>query len=62
MNTMMTYAVIAYNLCLPHKYSLNAFVAKVLGHSNLNTRLHYSAIHVEHLKKKRKLVWSVLAA
>jgi integrase len=56
------YAVIAYNLCLPHKYSLNAFVAKVLGHSNLGTRLHYSAIHVEHLKKKHKFVWSVIAA
>jgi Telomere resolvase len=56
------YAVIAYNLCLPHKYSLNAFVAKVLGHSNLSTSLHYSAIHVEHLKKKHKFVWSVIAA
>jgi integrase len=56
------YAVIAHNLCLPHKYSLNAFVAKVLGHSSLGTSLHYSAIHVEHLKKKHKFVWSVIAA
>jgi Telomere resolvase len=56
------YAVIAYNLCLPHKYSLNAFVANVLGHSNLGTSLHYSTIHVEHLKKKHKFIWSIIAA
>jgi integrase len=52
------YAVIAHHSCLPHKYSLNAFVAKVLGHSSLGTSLHYSAIHVEHLKKKHKFIWS----
>eukprot|EP00953_Heterococcus_sp_UTEX-ZZ885_P013685 7814-Heterococcus_DN1.PRE.2 len=54
------YAVIAYNLCLPHKCSLNAFVSRVLGHSNLGTSLHYSAIHVERLKKKHKFVWSAI--
>jgi integrase len=55
------YAVIAHNLCLPHKYSLNAFVSRVLGHSNLGTSLHYSAIHVEHLKRKHKFIWSAIA-
>jgi integrase len=55
------YAVIAHNACLPHKYSLNAFVAKVLGHTSLGTSLHYSAIHVEHLKKKHKFIWSAIA-
>jgi Telomere resolvase len=49
------YAVIAYNLCLPHKYSLNAFVSRVLGHSSLGTNLHYSAIHVKRLKKKTQI-------
>jgi Telomere resolvase len=55
------YAVIAHNCCLPHRYSMNAFVAKVLGHASLGSSLHYCCIHVEHLKKKHKFIWSVLA-
>ena len=55
------YAVISYNACLPHKYSMNAFVSKVLGHSSLGTSLHYSAIHVQGLKKRHKFVWSAIA-
>jgi Telomere resolvase len=55
------YAVIAYNVCLPHEYSLNAFVDKVLGHSSLGTSLHCSSLHVEHLKKRHNFVWSVIA-
>jgi Telomere resolvase len=45
-----TYAVIAHNCCLPHRYSQNAFVAKVLGHSGLGSSLHYCCIHVKNLK------------
>jgi integrase len=55
------YAVIAHNCCLPHRYSLNAFVAKVLGHASLGSSLHYCCIHVEKLKKKHKFTWSVIA-
>jgi Telomere resolvase len=53
------YAVIAYNL--PHRYSLNAFVAKVLGHSSLGSSLHYCCIHVEKLKRKHLFTWSAIA-
>lgn len=45
------YVVICYNACLPHRYSMNAFVSRVLGHSSLGSSLHYSAIHVESSKK-----------
>jgi integrase len=55
------YAVIAHNCCLPHRYSQNAFVAKVLGHASLSSSLHYCCIHVENLKKRHKFVWTALA-
>jgi Telomere resolvase len=55
------YAVIAHNCCLPHRYSQNAFVAKVLGHAGLGSSLHYCCIHVENLKKRHKFVWAALA-
>jgi integrase len=55
------YAVIAHNCCLPHRYSLNAFVAKVLGHASLGSSLHYCCIHLEGLKKKHKFTWSAIA-
>jgi hypothetical protein len=55
------YAVISHNCCLPHRYSQNAFVAKVLGHASLGSSLHYCCIHVENLKKRHKFVWTALA-
>lgn len=55
------YAVIAHNCCLPHRYSLNAFVAKVLGHASLGSSLHYCCTHVERLHKRHKFVWKALA-
>jgi integrase len=55
------YAVVCYNACLPHKYSTNAFVSKVLGHTGLGSSLHYSAIHVEGMKKRHKFVWTAIA-
>eukprot|EP00953_Heterococcus_sp_UTEX-ZZ885_P006020 3715-Heterococcus_DN1.PRE.1 len=55
------YAVIAHNCCLPHRYSLNAFVAKVLGHSSLGSSLHYCCIHAEKLKRKHRFTWSAIA-
>lgn len=55
------YAVIAHSCCLPHRYSLNAFVAKVLGHASLGSSLHHCCIHVERLHKRHKFVWQALA-
>jgi hypothetical protein len=55
------YSVVCYNACLPHRYSMNAFVSRVLGHTGLGSSLHYSAIHVEGLKKRHKFVWSAIA-
>jgi Telomere resolvase len=55
------YGVIAHNCCLPHRYSLNAFVAKVLGHASLGSSLHYCSIHVEKLKRKHRITWSAVA-
>jgi hypothetical protein len=55
------YAVIAHSCCLPHRYSQNAFVAKVLGHSSLGSSLHYCCNHVEGLKKRHKFVWCAIA-
>lgn len=55
------YAVVAHNCCLPHRFSQNAFVAKVLGHSSLGSSLHYCCIHVENLRKRHKFVWAALA-
>jgi integrase len=54
------YAVVCYNACLPHRYSMNAFVSRVLGHSSLGSSLHYSAIHEEGLKKRHKFVWTAI--
>jgi Telomere resolvase len=55
------YAVIAHNACLPHRYSQNAFVAKVLGHATLASSLNYCCICVKNLKKRHKFVWAALA-
>ena len=55
------YAVLVYHACLPHKYSLNAFIAKVLGHTSLSSSLHYCCIHVENLKKRHKFAWAAIA-
>jgi Telomere resolvase len=51
------YAVIAFNAALPHRFSLNAFIAKVLGHEHLSNSISYSAIHIEGLQRKHKFVW-----
>jgi Telomere resolvase len=55
------YAAVVYNCCLPHKYSLNAFVARVLGHATLGSSLNYCNIHVEGLKKRHKFAWAAIA-
>ena len=41
------YAAVCYDPCLPHRYSLNAFVSRVLRYSSSGSSLHYSAKHVE---------------
>ena len=46
-NLRSIYAVIAHHCCLPHRYSLKSFIARVLGHQGLGTSLHYSSINVE---------------
>ncbi|KAG5183904.1 hypothetical protein JKP88DRAFT_181538 [Tribonema minus] len=51
------YGVVCYNLCLPHKWSLNLFVSRVLGHSGLENSLHYTAIHVNGIREADRMVW-----
>jgi hypothetical protein len=51
------YAVIAFNAALPHRFSMNAFIAKVLGHEHLTNSVNYACIHPEGLKKTHKFVW-----
>jgi Telomere resolvase len=55
------YAVIAHSCCLPHRYSLKAFVAKVLGHASLGSSLHYCCLHIEKLKRKHTFTWCAIA-
>jgi recombinational DNA repair protein (RecF pathway) len=50
-----------HTIAAPHRYSQNAFVAKVLGHAGLGSSLHYCCIHVENLKKRHKFVWAAFA-
>lgn len=51
------YAVIAFNAALPHKWSQNAFISRVLGHAGLQNSLSYSSIHIENLVPQDKFVW-----
>ncbi|KAG5179763.1 hypothetical protein JKP88DRAFT_325797 [Tribonema minus] len=54
------YAVIAYNVTLPHSYSLNAFVSRVLGHAGLGNCLHYTCINVTNVGAAHKFQWVYL--
>ncbi|KAG5186479.1 hypothetical protein JKP88DRAFT_241088 [Tribonema minus] len=56
------YAVIAFNATLPHSYSLNAFVSRVLGHVGLGNSLTYACINVSNLAPAHKFQWSYLNA
>ncbi|KAG5188955.1 hypothetical protein JKP88DRAFT_253131 [Tribonema minus] len=56
------YAVIAFNATLPHSYSLNAFVSRVLGHVGLGNSLTYACINVCNLASEHKFRWSHLDA
>lgn len=52
------YAVIGYNAALPHKWSLNFFVCKVLGHTGLANSLTYVTVNVTNLEPQDKRVWA----
>jgi Telomere resolvase len=54
------YAVIAFHATMPHTLSLNAFVAKVLGHAGLNNSLNYTAIHTTNVQPKHMFKWKNL--
>lgn len=48
------YGVITYNSTMPHSYSLNFFVSKVLGHSNMQQSLNYACLHVDNITDELK--------
>jgi Telomere resolvase len=54
------YAVIGYNVTLPHSYSLNAFVSRVLGHAGLGNSLNYTNININNVEQEHKFQWSYL--
>ncbi|KAG5183044.1 hypothetical protein JKP88DRAFT_273014 [Tribonema minus] len=51
------YAIITYNLALPHTWSLNYWVSKVLGHKGMENSLHYTCIHVKGLRDADRRPW-----
>lgn len=53
----MAYAVISYTLALPHTWSLNLFVSKVLGHAALGNSLHYTTIQITNVQESDKRPW-----
>ncbi len=48
------YGVLSYHIAMPHSYSLNLWLSKVLGHVSMVNSLNYSSIHVEKLDEKDK--------
>lgn len=52
------YAVISFHVALPHTYSLNLWLSKVLGHASLGNSLNYSSIHVTGLDDADKRPFS----
>lgn len=53
----MVYAVLSYNMALPHSLSLNLWVSRVLGHSGMGNSLHYTSIYVTELDEEDKHRW-----
>lgn len=51
------YAAIVYQCSLPHRWSMNAFVSRILGHAGLSKSLHYTSIHVEGLSEADRITW-----
>jgi len=43
------YAVIAFETRMPHNFSLNFFVSKVLGHVGMQQSLNYACLHVNNV-------------
>jgi hypothetical protein len=48
------YGVLSFHTAMPHTYSLNMWLSKILGHASLGNSLNYSSIHVEHLDESDK--------
>ena len=51
------YAVITHNLALPHAWSLNFWVSRMLGHAGLDNSLHYTCVNVVDLRDEDKIHW-----
>ena len=48
------YALIAFEALKPHTYSVNAFVAKTLGHTGLGMSVAYTRMQVYGINKLRR--------
>lgn len=48
------YALIAFEALKPHTYSVNAFVAKTLGHTNISMSVAYTRMQVYGINKLRR--------
>lgn len=42
----MVYALVTFEACRPHTFSLNAWVARTLGHSGIGISVHYTKLRV----------------
>lgn len=51
------YAVITFNLSLPHAWSLNFWVSRMLGHSDMSNSLHYTCLSVEGVREEDRFEW-----
>lgn len=49
----MAYSLITFEVFKPHDYSLNAWTAKFLGHTGLNTSTHYTKMQIEGTQRIR---------
>jgi hypothetical protein len=52
------YAVVTYHCAQPHKWSQNAWVCTVLGHTNVNGSVTYASANVEDMHTSLKFVWT----
>lgn len=52
------YGVISFHCAMPHTYSINMWLCKILGHSSLSNSLNYSSIHVTALDDCDKRAFS----
>lgn len=48
------FALISYEACKPHTYSINAWICNVLGHQGLGMSVHYTRMQVYGVNKLRR--------